>query len=255
MQGQEHDQPCGFIQSILRANIAIVTIARPEKRNALTPAMLDELLSEVRRLGTVAGAMVLSGEGESFCAGFDLSLCKDDGTVMRALLSGLSHCIRAMREAACPVVVSAHGAAIAGGCAILGGADVVLTTDQALIGYPVLKLGISPAVSAPTLALATGYGAARARLLHTQLISGIDAVRIGLASESLPTRDACEARAIEVANALAAKPRHAVEATKRWMNQIDGSNDAEVVRRGAELSASVIEDPATRALLKLKLGL
>ena len=78
------------------------------------------------------GAVVLEGEGAAFCAGFDLSLCKENSDAMKELLTGLSGVIRAMRGCPAPVVVAAHGAAIAGGCAMLAGADVVVTHNEVL---------------------------------------------------------------------------------------------------------------------------
>lgn len=241
--------------SVDAAGIATITIARPDKRNALTPAMLDALLAEIQTHAanaspnTTTRAILLTGEGDLFCAGFDLSLCRDDDTVLPALLSGLSACIAALRNAPCPVIISAHGAAIAGGCALLGGGDIVLTTDDAKIGYPVVKLGISPAVSAPTLASACGHGPARARLLDTQLISGREAARLGLASESLPSRDACETRAREIATHLAAKPPHALAATKCWLNTITPQANESTLRTALNTSLALVGQAEEKQLL------
>jgi methylglutaconyl-CoA hydratase len=210
------------IRSQSAAGVATITLARPEKRNAMTPAMLEALRGAIAEHGADSRTrvMLLTGEGDLFCSGFDLTLCRDDDSVLPALLSGLSACIAALRGTACPVVIAAHGAAIAGACAMLGGADMVVTTDDAKIGYPVLRLGISPAVSAPTLATAAGFGPARTRLLDTQLVSGREAVRLGIAHESLATREACERRARDIAETLAAKPPHALAATKALLNEL-----------------------------------
>ena len=78
--------------------VAVITLARAEKRNALTPEILGSLVSAVQQVAaTEAGAILLTGEGQAFCAGFDLSLCKDhpDGSVLRALLTGLADAIDA----------------------------------------------------------------------------------------------------------------------------------------------------------------
>ncbi len=207
-------------------DVAVIRLDRPEKRNALTPKMLASLRGAVDRASS-ARAIVLSGVGDVFCAGFDLSLCRDDEVALTNLLEGLSRAIRSLRTAPCPVVVSAHGAAIAGGCALLGGADFVITNTAAKLGYPVLRLGISPAVSYPTLAAAIGHGPARARLLDPHLISGEAAMRIGLVHECVESPAACEARAIALAHNLAEKPPHALAYTKRWLDTLaDLDNDA-----------------------------
>jgi enoyl-CoA hydratase/carnithine racemase len=199
--------------------VAILRLSRPEKRNAMTPAMLTELEGALRRCAE-ARAVVISGEGSIFCAGFDLTLCQDDRGALEELLRGLTRVIVAMRETPCPVVVSAHGAAIAGGCAVAAAADILVTNTEAKLGYPVVRLGISPAVNAPVVAERMGHGGTRARLLDPQVISGTEAVRCGLACEALAEASAVEPRAVEIARALATKPRCGLEATKLWLERV-----------------------------------
>ncbi|HLP84264.1 MAG TPA: enoyl-CoA hydratase/isomerase family protein [Phycisphaerales bacterium] len=228
--------------------VGIITLARGEKRNAMTPGMLDEVLAAVEAMSRdeAVRVMMVTGEGEMFCAGFDLTLCKDDATVLPALLTGLAKVVSAMRASDKAVVMSAHGGAIAGGCAMLCGGDVVVTTDEAKIGYPVLRLGISPAVSGPALRLAVGDGAARARMLDTGLVSGRRAVELGLAHASEATRDACEQRAFARAKELASKPAHAMAATKRWLREVSG---ADASAAGLATSLSLVDGAEQAAML------
>ena len=213
--------------------VAVIRLDRASKRNALTPPMLANLAGAIDR-AISAHAIVLSGVGDVFCAGFDLTLCRTDDGALEALLEGLSRVIVAMRTTPSPVVVSAHGAAIAGGCALLGGGDVVVTNEAAKLGYPVLKLGISPAVSAPFLRLSVGDGGARARLLEPSVITGKEAVRVGLAHECLSSATDCEGRALEIARGMAAKPRESLRWTKAWLNELAGWSAS-----GAALAASL----------------
>jgi enoyl-CoA hydratase/carnithine racemase len=136
-------------------------------------------------------------------------------------------------------VVCAHGAAIAGGCALLGGGDVVVTNRDAKLGYPVVRLGVSPAVTSPFLRQSLGMGGARRRLLDPALFSGEEAFREGLAGECLETADSARARAEEVAQELARKPRHAVHVTKQWINELDGSRDEGVISAALEASTAL----------------
>lgn len=200
--------------------ILVVRFDRPEKRNALTPAMLASLVSNFDTSWS-AHAIVLSGVGETFCSGFDLALCQANDSALPALLEGLSRAVRALRAIPAPVVASAHGAAIAGGCALLSGCDLVVTNRTATLGYPVLRLGISPAVAAPALNLSVGAGPARARLLSGQLITGVEAHHLGLAHHLVDDAAQSEARAIELARELIAKPRHALAYTKNFLNKVD----------------------------------
>lgn len=199
-----------------------ITLARGEKRNALTPDMLDALCAAFEGVPRACRAVLLSGEGPAFCAGFDLKLCAADpsGATMRRLLTGLSRCVRAMRALDAPVVLAVHGAAVAGGCALLGGADITVADRSTKLGYPVLRIGVSPAVSAPFLTATVADGPARARMLDTDLITADHALRIGLVHELVNGADAATARALDIARHLAAKPGVGVGATKSLLNRL-----------------------------------
>lgn len=247
------------------ARVGVVTLSRAEKKNALTAGMLMLVRQAVEAfsgsytfgsptpnpllLGGGFGAILIEGEGAAFCAGFDLSLCKENSDALKELLTGLSGVIRAMRACPVPVVVAAHGAAIAGGCAMLAGADVVVTHNECKLGYPVVRLGISPAVNAPFLRLAIGDGATRERLLSSQLISGWDATKIGLAHECIEDAGKVRDRALTVAQHLAAKPGPGMRATKALLNEIDGSLDEALASRGLLASLGLVGSAEERARL------
>ena len=229
--------------------VSVVRLDRAEKRNALTPGMLANLSGALDR-SMSARAVVLSGVGPVFCAGFDLFAGREDPEVMASLMRGLSGVVASLRGMPCPVVASAHGAAIAGGCAMLGGADFVVTHAGATLGYPVVRLGISPAVSGPYVAAGIGSGAARSRLLDSGLIDGAEALRLGLASHEAASAEACEAMAIEVAQGLASKPRHALAFTRRWLAELDGTGDAARAKAGLEASLSLVGSAESRERLE-----
>jgi enoyl-CoA hydratase/carnithine racemase len=147
------------------------------------------------------------------------------------------------------VVIAAHGAAIAGGCALLGGGDFVITDTHAKLGYPVTRLGISPAVSSPFLRQMVGDGPARARLLDSELIDGTAACAIGLAHECLDNADAVVPRAMDLARALAAKPSGGLRETKRWLNHLDGSCDGETIHGALHASLGLVGGAEERTFL------
>lgn len=217
--------------------VTILLLDRPEKRNALLPEMLLDLGRALASLPATTRVVVMSGRGDVFCSGFDLAACAaPDGVVTRALLTELSALIAAMKRCPHPVVLGAQGAAIAGGCALLGGADVVVSDLEARLGYPVLRLGISPAVSAPFLAAHIGQGPCRARLLDTGLISGHEAMQIGLVHEIVGEASLVLPRARELAERLAAKPAGALAATKAWLQELELARNPDAPRRGLEAS-------------------
>lgn len=203
--------------------VAVVWLNRSEKKNALTPPMIDDLCSALSSAGEKAATIVLAGTGSTFCAGFDLTLCKDNSDALRQLLTGLSRAIQLMRELPVPIIAAANGAAIAGGCALLAGADIVVTHAECKLGYPVVRLGISPAVNAPFLSQAMGNGRAREKLLGGQVFSGAEAYAGGLAHVMAATGPQVPDVACTIADQLAAKPNCGITATKAWMNEIDGA--------------------------------
>ncbi len=233
-----------------------IVFDRPERRNALTPDALEEAIAHVGAFNDDEGAkaLVLRGEGKVFCAGFDLEMCLHDESVLPALLRGLSALVRAMRRSPKPVVVAAHSAAIAGGCALLGGADLVVTNRDAKLGYPVVPLGISPAVSAPTLAMSVGLRATRERLLDPVLVSGDEARRIGLADFSVELPEDVVPRAQIEAIKLGSKAPWAFSATKLWLNEIEGSDRDHLLDSALEASLSLVGSAEERERLAKLFG-
>lgn len=219
-------------------HVAIITIERAARRNALTPSLLGALRERIRARGQACGAMLLAGDGPAFCSGFDLTLCRESpgGEVMRTLLTGLAEVIEAIRASPAPVVVAAHRAAVAGGCAIAAAADVVVSDAQAKLGYPVVRLGVSPAVSGPVLGVRTGFGYTRERMLDSGVINGTEAARIGLVDYLVATPEEVLPYAITLAKVLATKPRGAMCRTKAWLLELDGTGALSAPALGASLA-------------------
>lgn len=231
-----------------------IVVARADKRNALSVRMLEEMARGIADLAADdrLGALVVRGDGRFFCAGFDLPACLDDPEQLRGMLRGLSSVVRGLRRFPRPVVLAVQGGAVAGGCALLGGADVVVVDRSAKLGYPVLKLGISPAVTAPMLRLLGR--ACRERLFDPELIGAEEAVRIGLAHIQVDLPDDVVPRAQTEAMKFAVKPAAAVARTRAWLNEIEGSlGDAEF-DRALEVSLSLVGSPEERGLLAAVLG-
>lgn len=233
----EHDGP-----------VAALVLDRADKRNALTPAMLAALRECAVEAAKSARALLIRGEGPVFCSGFDLRLCRDapDGSVMRALLAGLSDAIMTLRSLPIPITAAAHGAAIAGGCALLGGVDLVVADRDAKLGYPVVRIGVSPAVSAPFLGASIGPGAARARLLDSGLIDGAEAARLGLVHHLVDRPEDVLPRAAETARALADKPGGAVAATRAWLLELERIGDDAVRSLGVSTALAGGDEERSR---------
>ena len=215
------------VQTELDGHVATVAMNDPDRRNALGLAMFDALDEAIAGVSsnTAVHVILLCGRGRSFCAGFDLTAATDDPAIMAEFIRRLSAVLRSLRRAPQPVVAAVQGAAIAGGCALVSACDLVVVSATANLGYPVHTLGVSPAVTIPTLMPAIGAGAARALLTGGELIDGAGAKRIGLAHRVSPDDAGVERDARELCNTIAAHGTTAVRATKAWLNELEGALD------------------------------
>ena len=241
-------------------NIATITINRPDARNALSIDLLQALIARATELEQRRDVLVavLAGAGKAFCAGMDLkAVTSPDGLAaglplrLLTLLADFTLRLRALPQV---VVAKVHGAAIGGGCGLACVADIALTHTDSKMGFPEVDLGICPAVVAPWLVRKIGAGRARRVLLSGGLISGQQAFDLGIVDHVAPTpRDLDDAVASMTAR-LATDGPQALRATKTLLNELDGSTDHALIRRGAELSARILGTAEAQAALRAKLG-
>lgn len=203
------------------ARLARITLRDPARRNALDAAVLDSLRAQLAVVAAdpTVDALVLAGDGPAFCAGFDLAACAEDPRRVEPLLAGLSACVQSLRALDIPVVARVQGAAFAGGCALLTGCDFVVAARDAQLGYPTHRIGISPAVSIPSLASRMGPGA-RALLVGNDIIDGATAHARGLATHAVDAAD-LDAEVDALVVRLLQKGPAAMRATKRWIRTIE----------------------------------
>jgi enoyl-CoA hydratase len=227
-----------------------VMFNRPESRNALLPDTLNKFEQLLDAVPPTTSALLIGGHGAAFCSGFDLTKCRDDpaGETLHALLLGLSRCVSRLHQLPIPVVIAAQGAAIAGGCALLGGADLIVSNRDAKLGYPVVSLGISPAVSAPYLMAQIGPGACRSRLLDPRLISGSDAHSMGLVTHVVNDPNEVLPKALSLATKLAQSSPRSMAATRTWLRELGGPAERDAAL-GAEVSLNLVNSAEQRQLL------
>ncbi|MBL8760761.1 MAG: enoyl-CoA hydratase/isomerase family protein [Phycisphaerae bacterium] len=240
----------------IQAPIATLSLNRPDARNALSTPMLAELRARVDELQarpdvTVA---VITGAGKAFCAGMDLKAVLDNNELAHQLLVSLADLTLAIRALPQVTLAKVNGAAIGGGCGLATVADLCVTHADSKMGFPEVDLGVCPAVVAPWLVRKIGAGRARAVLLRGGLMSGTQAQAIGIADHVVPTLAELDGFVAAMAQRLSAGGPEALRATKSLLNTIDGSLDREIVRRGAQLSASVLATPEAQQRLRAKMG-
>jgi methylglutaconyl-CoA hydratase len=225
-----------------------ITLNDADKRNALGIEMFDAMDDALSRIDMQTRCVLLQGEGPVFCAGFDMKACVDDIAILKTYILRLSTLIRSLRRTPVPVVVAAHGAAIAGGCALLTGCDFVVGSKESMYGYPVHHIGISPAVTIPTLFQKIGNGQARSLALSGEIIGGNEAMNIGLLTHIEDTNEQVMPTAHSLAQCLANKPPIALQTTKHWLNELDGSLNDELFDAPANHSATALGEE-TKTLL------
>lgn len=231
--------------------IATISLNDPSRRNALSMPMFDALDAAVQRIAGDSSLhiILLRGEGSVFCAGFDLAAAVDDPELMAQFIMRLSQLNRSLRRMPQIVVAAVQGAAIAGGCAILSACDFIFASQDATLGYPVHRIGVSPAVTIPTLQQAIGGGAARSLLMGGELITAVEAHRLGLVTHLSSSSATVHADAMAHCRMLAEKGPHALRVTKAWLNELDGSPDDERFDQPARASADMTQTDEARRLL------
>ena len=232
-------------------NIVTLTLNRPGKRNALSIKMIDDIhkgLDEIEK-NTAMRVFVLAGEGQSFCSGMDLRGVLDEPEAMGSMLQGFSKVTQRIRKLPVPTISRVQGAAVGGGCGLMVVCDFAFTHPESKVGYPEVDLGVCPAVVAPWLMKKLGPGKARTMLLAGGTISGQQGFDSGLATHLCELDELIEATEIFALN-LARGGQEAMSVTKRWLNELDGSLDSEVMVKAAELSAEVIKGEEAQSRLR-----
>jgi enoyl-CoA hydratase len=232
VQVRDHDQ------------VAVVTMNRPERLNALGPQLTQELIDTFRHLHRAreVGAVVIEGAGDGFCAGADLQ--GDGGPAPDAEGRGpvgvvyrtqeqLVDMILAIHECDKPVVAAVHGAAVGGGLAIALASDLRVATPTTRFGAAFIKVGLSACDVGVSYFLPRIVGATRAAeiMLTGRHFSGEEAERWGMLNALVPDGEETQA-AIDLAAQVAANTEYGVWMTKRglWANI-----DAPSIRHALEL--------------------
>ena len=225
-----------------------VTLARPETRNAFDASLITELAEAFVDVGT-SRAVVLAGDGPSFCAGADVEWMRASAGLGVEENLADANALRRMFEAIdgcpAPVVAVVQGHALGGGIGLVACSDVVLAEPRAVFAFSEVKLGIVPAVISPFALRKIGESAARRYFVTGERFDSATALRIGLVHE---VSDDLEVALERVLGELrTAGPRAARHAKRLVLERPDG---AETARRIAERRTSDEGQEGLRAFLE-----
>ncbi|WP_343520133.1 crotonase/enoyl-CoA hydratase family protein [Sphingomonas sp.] len=229
--------------------VADVRLTRPDKMNALDPAMFAGLADAIQRLEGTAGlrAVVLSGEGRAFCAGLDMASMAGGG-------SGLDLDARAFGDAnlfqqvawgwrmlPVPVIAAVHGVAFGGGLQIVSGADIRIAEPAARLSIMEMKWGIVPDMAGFALWRTLVRDDVLRELTYTaREFSGEEALALGFVSRLSqdPHRDA-----LALAREIAGRSPHAIRAAKRLANRSAEERAAEILAAESAEQAQLLRSP------------
>jgi enoyl-CoA hydratase/carnithine racemase len=195
-----------------RGEVALLTLQRPHKRNALSIELRVELAAALRDLcdDEGVGCLVLTGAGSAFCSGMDTDQFGGDRAHRERLVETSTAAFDALRSCASPVVAAVNGPALAGGFSLALLCDLRLAAPEATFGYPELPRGIPPSYAAARAVLPATV--AQELCLTGRIVGAQEAHRLGIVREVVA--DDVVDRALELANRIAALPRAAVRETK-----------------------------------------
>ena len=241
------------IQLAFDAGVATITLNRPDKRNAISFELIDDLL---RALGEVekssAQVLILTGAGKAFCSGMDLDNLKallgrsaeqnlkDSQTMVRLF--------RSLYEFPKVTIAAVNGAAIAGGTGLAVLCDFTLAVPEAKFGYTEVRIGFVPAIVSTFLLRQVGERQARDLLLTGRIITAEEALRIGLINE-IVSAEKLSSRARELAGQLMANSPTSLRLTKRLLN------DHARAELDAQIEAAVRENAAIRSTADFREGI
>lgn len=209
-----------------RGNILVLTLNRPEARNAMNSALMHELNAALRAANKNpdVGAVILTGNGPAFCAGGDLKETSSNiehgdfwTRYDRATQSLDVH--RLIASLTKPVIGAINGFALAGGCGLAMSCDLVIASDAARFGYPEVKRGLVAAMVMVSLSRIVGRRQALELLLSGRQIDAREALAIGMINRVVP-HDTLMREALAFAGSIAANSGSSLRVTKKLFNEI-----------------------------------
>ena len=238
----------------VRGKVAVLTLARPERRNALSRALRADLaaaLAWAEGEDTVR-AVVLTGAGKAFCAGLDLAELEStlayDEAEHRRDSEALAELYLRLLTLSKPVVAAVNGPAVAGGAGLVTACDLAVMGSSATLGYTEARIGFVAALVGVLLVRQVGEKHARDLLLSARLVGAEEAERLGIVNSVVADGDVLEAACVKAAE-LARNAPGSLALTKRLLLEAPGRPLEEglrlavannvAARTGAELAEGV----------------
>jgi methylglutaconyl-CoA hydratase len=219
-----------------------ITLARPEKKNALDRQMADEIVHGLESLAAdpESRVVLIDAEGEDFCAGADLDALEAlVGAGREAQLEdarALGRIFTLIRQLSIPVVAAVRGRALAGGAGLASACDIVLAHPNASFGYPEVRIGFVPAMVMTILRRIVPERQAFDLAMTGRTVTATEAERLGLVSRVIAAEQ-FETGVDEVCRTIAKSPPEAVRRTKKLFYELEGRPFESGIAHGAQANA------------------
>jgi methylglutaconyl-CoA hydratase len=200
--------------------ITVLTLNRPERRNALTIELLTELISAIRVVSEEPPVriLILQGAGAAFCTGLDLKEAADQAKA-HATAEAVANTLITISQTHLITVAAVHGAAVAGGAGIMSACDFVVAAGRTKIGYPEVRRGLVAGLVMTFLRRQVGERNMRELLLGSELIDAERAREIGLVNRVV-AQDDLMSEALKFAESVLQGAPGAVKQTKRLIDEL-----------------------------------
>ena len=222
-----------ILQLTVDANIAIVTISRPQALNALNSRFFQEMEAMIKQVSAIPGirVMIITGEGKAFVAGADIAEMVDMNPEQATAFSKTGQStFRGLEKMEIPVIAAVNGFALGGGLELAMGCDFRIASSKAKFGQPEVSLGLIPGYAGTQrLPRHTSLGNALFLLMSGEMITAEDALRMGLVQKVVEPEQLME-ETLKIAKIIASKGPQAVKKVKyvtrvgRMMHFYDGCN-------------------------------
>src|SRR5881296_1440970 len=201
-------------------HITVVTLNRPERRNALTLELLTQLQAAVNVVSNQPQqrVLILRGAGAAFCTGLDLKEAADQ-TKAHATAEMVANTLIAISQTRLTTIAAVHGAAVAGGAGIMSACDFVVAAQGTKIGYPEVRRGLVAGLVMTFLRRQVGERNMRELLLASELINAERAKEIGLVNRVVTQNDLMT-EALKFAESVVQGAPGAVMQTKRLIDEL-----------------------------------
>ncbi len=217
-----------------RRGVATLTLNRPDKHNAMSGRMLEELSAAVSALAgdDAVRVVVMTGAGKSFCAGGDLGWMRAQADASAEARAGearkLAGMLKALNALPKPLIGAVQGNAFGGGVGMVSVCDVAIGADHLKMGFTETRLGLIPATIGPYVVARMGAARARRVFMSARLFAADEAVALGLLARIVPGDDLAAAVEAEIIPYLDCAPG-AVAAAKRLLLELGPAIDAAVI--------------------------